>query len=165
MNRTVLSGRITRDLELKKTQSGRSFINFTIAVNRTFTNQSGEREADFISCIAWGKPAETMATYLAKGSLIGVDGRIQTRNYDDANGRRVYITEVVVENFEFLESRAASANNRTSSYSNQQQPQQSTRPAPAASAPQNDFFADFENSNSSNDILSSLDISDDELPF
>ncbi|WP_423363394.1 single-stranded DNA-binding protein [Mycoplasma sp. P36-A1] len=105
MNRTVLTGRITRDLELKKTQSGRSFINFTIAVNRTFTNQSGEREADFISCIAWGKPAETMATYLAKGALIGVDGRIQTRNYDDANGRRVYITEVVVENFEFLESK------------------------------------------------------------
>jgi len=104
INRTILVGRITKDIELKSTQSNISFVNFTLAVNRQFTSQNGEQEVDFIQCIAWRKQAENMAQYLHKGSLIGVEGRIQTRTYEVDNGTR-YITEVVCDNVQFLESK------------------------------------------------------------
>ena len=104
INRVILVGRITKDPELKTTQSNISFVNFTLAVNRPFASQDREHDVDFIQCIAWRKQAENMAQYLHKGSLIGVEGRIQTRTYEADNGTR-YITEVVADNVQFLESK------------------------------------------------------------
>lgn len=98
INRTVLTGRLTRDPELKSTSSGISVTQFTLAVNRQYTNQDGNRSADFISCVAWRKNAETINKFFKKGSLIGIDGRLQSRSYDDKNGYKVYVTEVVVDN-------------------------------------------------------------------
>lgn len=103
MNRVTLIGRLTKDPDLRFTPNGVAMCNFTLAVNRTFTNQQGEREADFINCIAWRKTAENTANYTKKGSLVGVDGRIQTRNYEGKDGRKVYVTEVVAETVQFLE--------------------------------------------------------------
>ena len=105
LNRVVLVGRLTKDPELKYTASGVAVTNFTIACNRPYKNQQGEQEADFINCVAWRKPAENLANYMKKGGLIGVDGRIQTRSYDGQDGKKVYVTEVVAENIQFLESR------------------------------------------------------------
>jgi single-strand DNA-binding protein len=104
INRVVLTGRLTRDLELRRTQSGTSVVSFTLAVDRNLKKE-GQPEADFINCVAWNRQADTMAQYLHRGSLIGVDGRLQTRNYENQQGQRVYITEVLVESFTFLEPR------------------------------------------------------------
>lgn len=104
INRVVLTGRLTKDVELRYTQGGAAVGTFNLAVNRRFTNQQGEREADFVSCVIWRKAAETFANYMHKGSLVGIEGRIQTRNYENKQGQRVYVTEVVVEDFSFLES-------------------------------------------------------------
>ena len=109
MNKVVLIGRLTRDPELRYTQSNIPAASFTLAVNRPFQNQNGERDADFINIVMWRKPAETAKKYLAKGSLIAIEGRIQTRNYDGQDGKKVYVTEVVADNFEFLESKAQRA--------------------------------------------------------
>ena len=103
INRTTLTGRLTKDVELKYTQSGTAIGNFNLAVNRAFTSKDGERETDFINCVIWRKAAENFAKFTHKGALVGVDGRIQTRNYEDKDGKRVYVTEVVVENFALLE--------------------------------------------------------------
>ncbi|CAI2677497.1 Single-stranded DNA-binding protein (plasmid) [Apilactobacillus kunkeei] len=105
INRVTLIGRLTKDVDLKYSQSGTAVANFTLAVDRAFTNQQGEREADFINCVIWRKSAENFANFTHKGSLVGIDGRIQTRNYENQQGQRVYVTEVVVENFALLESR------------------------------------------------------------
>lgn len=105
INNVTLVGRLTRDVEVKYTQNGTAVASFTLAVNRNFKNQNGEIEADFINCVIWRKPAETMAQYTHKGSLIGVVGKLQTRSYDDKNGQRVYVTEVVCDNFQMLESK------------------------------------------------------------
>lgn len=105
LNRVVLVGRLTRDPELKYTANGVAVANFTIACNRPYKNQQGENEADFINCVVWRKPAENLANYMKKGGLIGVDGRIQTRSYEGQDGKKVYVTEVVAENIQFLESR------------------------------------------------------------
>lgn len=105
MNKVTLIGRLTKDPELRYTSSNIPSATFTLAVNRQFTNQNGVREADFINIVMWRKQAETAKKYLAKGSLIAIDGRIQTRNYDGADGKKVYVTEVVADNFEFLESK------------------------------------------------------------
>ncbi|WP_301108839.1 single-stranded DNA-binding protein [Sporosarcina sp.] len=107
INRVVLVGRLTKDPELKYTQSGIAVTRFTLAVNRAFSNQQGEREADFISCVAWRKQAENIANYLRKGSLAGVDGRIQTGSFEGQDGKRVYTTEVVADSTQFLEPRSA----------------------------------------------------------
>ena len=106
INNVVLVGRLTKDPDLRYTASGSAVATFTLAVNRNFTNQNGDREADFINCVIWRKPAETMANYARKGTLLGVVGRIQTRNYENQQGQRVYVTEVVCENFQLLESRS-----------------------------------------------------------
>lgn len=113
MNKVVLIGRLTRDPELRYTSSNIPTASFSLAVNRPFQNQNGVREADFINIVVWRKPAETAKKYLTKGSLIAVEGRIQTRNYDGQDGRKVYVTEVVADNFEFLESKAQRAANGT----------------------------------------------------
>ncbi|TPR43184.1 single-stranded DNA-binding protein [Apilactobacillus micheneri] len=110
INRTTLTGRLTNDIELRYTQSGTAVGSFTLAVNRPFTNRDGEHEADFINCVIWRKSAENLANFTHKGSLIGVDGRLQTRNYENQQGQRVYVTEVVVENFALLEPRSENNN-------------------------------------------------------
>lgn len=103
INRVILTGRPTKDLNLiKGDETGTPVCSFTLAVDRKFKNKHGEREADFIRCVAWKKTAEIMSQYVRKGSLIGVDGRIQTRSYISKNDQRVYVTEVVVESFSFL---------------------------------------------------------------
>ena len=107
MNRVVLVGRLTKDPDLRYTPNGVPVATFTLAVNRAFSNQQGEREADFINCVIWRKPAENVANYLKKGSLAGVDGRIQTRHYEGQDGKRVYVTEVQAESVQFLEPRNA----------------------------------------------------------
>lgn len=105
MNRVTLVGRLTKNPELRHTNTGTAVLNFTLAVNRQFKNQDGVREADFINMVAWRKTAELINEYLSKGSQIGVDGRIQTRNYEGEDGKRVYITEVVAETIEFLDTK------------------------------------------------------------
>ena len=112
MNRVVLVGRLTKDPELRYTPNGVPVATFTLAVNRSFTNQQGEREADFINCVVWRKPAENVANFLKKGSLAGVDGRVQTRNYEGQDGKRVYVTEILAESVQFLEPRSSSAGER-----------------------------------------------------
>lgn len=113
MNRTVLVGRLTADPTLKYTPSGAAVTTFTLAVNRTFTNQQGEREADFINCVVWRKAAENVANFLKKGSLAGVDGRLQSRSYEGQDGKRVYVTEVVAESVQFLESKGGNGGGNT----------------------------------------------------
>ncbi|GAB5056531.1 single-stranded DNA-binding protein [Companilactobacillus alimentarius] len=133
INRVVLVGRLTRDPELRYTANGAAVASFTVAVNRQFTNSQGEREADFINCVIWRKAAENFSNFTNKGSLVGIDGRLQTRNYENQQGQRVYVTEVVVENFSLLESRAESEkrnsgsnnSNQSSNYNNSNQSNQS----------------------------------------
>lgn len=110
INNVVLVGRLTKDPELKQTSSGIYFSNFTLAVNRTFKNDNGETEADFINCIVWRNQAESLCKYMKKGSQIGVEGRIQTRSYETEEGMR-YITEVVANSITFLESKTEKADN------------------------------------------------------
>ena len=121
MNKVILIGRLTKDPELRTIASGNATTSFTIAVNRNFTNQNGEREADFINCVAWRKQAENVAKYCAKGSQVAVEGRIQTRSYDAQDGTKRYVTEVVADNVTFLGSRASGSqisesSSNTSSY-------------------------------------------------
>lgn len=103
LNRVVLVGRLTKDPELRSTPNGVNVGTFTLAVNRTFTNAQGEREADFINVVVFKKQAENVKNYLSKGSLAGVDGRLQTRSYDNKEGRRVFVSEVVADSVQFLE--------------------------------------------------------------
>ena len=104
INRVILVGRITKDPEMKMTQSNIPVVTFTLAVNRQFTDQSGEKQADFIQCVVWRKQAENLARFVRKGALLGVEGRIQTRQYEADNGTR-YVTEVVCDSVQFLESK------------------------------------------------------------
>lgn len=105
INRVVLTGRLTKEAELRTTKSGINVATFTLAVNRQFTDSQGKREADFINCVIWRKAAENFCDFTSKGSLVGIDGRIQTRTYDDKDGKKVYVTEAVVDNFVLLESK------------------------------------------------------------
>lgn len=148
INRVVLTGRLTRDLELKTTQSGLSVASFTLAVNRQFTDANGNREADFINCVIWKKSAENLCKFTHKGSLIGIDGRLQTRSYDNNNGQKVFVTEVVVDSFSLLEPKNESQTNDQSSNNNSY--------SNANTATEPDPFA------GSGDTV---DISDDDLPF
>ena len=146
INRVVVVGRLTKDPELRYTPNGIASTRFTVAVNRTFSNQQGEKEADFISCIAWRKQAENLANFMKKGSLIGVEGRIQTGSYEGQDGKRVYTTDIVADSVQFLEPRSgggAPASNQDGgqSYANSQpsygggQPQQQF----GGAAPQQQF--------------------------
>ena len=122
MNKVVLIGRLTRDPELRYTGNNTAVASFSLAVNRNYSNQQGEREADFINIVVWRKQAENVKNYLTQGSQVAIDGRLQTRTYDDQNGQRRYITEVIADNVEFLGSRNSSNNsnnmNNTSNTSN-----------------------------------------------
>ena len=106
INNVVLVGRMTRDAELRMTQSNTAVASFTLAVNRPFKNQNGEREADFINCVIWRQQAENLSNWCKKGALVGITGNIQTRNYENQQGQRVYVTEVLANNFQLLESRS-----------------------------------------------------------
>ena len=138
INRVVLVGRITKDPMLRKTQSGTSVVSFTIACNRRVPSQG--QDADFINCVAWNKTADFMAQYVKKGALLGLEGRIQTRSYDDKDGKRVYITEVVADSVQFLESKKQAESVQNESYT--------------APVMQNNEYADYES-----------DIETDDLPF
>lgn len=105
INNVILVGRVTRDVELKYTPQNLAVATFSLAVNRQFKNANGERQADFINCVIWRQQAENLANWAKQGSLIGITGRIQTRNYENQQGQRVYVTEVVADNFQMLESR------------------------------------------------------------
>lgn len=155
INNLTLVGRLTKDPDLKYTGNGTAVATFTLAVNRNFTNQSGEREADFINCVIWRKPAETLANYAKKGVLIGVTGRIQTRSYDNQQGQKVYVTEVIADNFQLLESKKAdsSQNTQGSGVSNSQT-NNYTRNQPNRNNDESDPFGN-----------SSIAITDDDLPF
>lgn len=156
INRTVLVGRLTNDPELKYTGSGVAVATFTVAVNRQFTNLQGEREADFIRCQMWRKAAENFCNFTHKGSLVGIDGRIQTRSYDNQQGTRVFVTEVVAENFSLLESKNSSQNeqfeqNRPQNNGQNYQNKQNGQSSPSR--------------NPNNPFNSMPDIKDDDLPF
>ena len=191
INRVVLVGRLTRDPELRYTSSGAAVASFTVAVNRTFTNAQGEREADFINCVIWRKAAENFSNFTNKGSLVGVDGRLQSRSYENQQGQRVYVTEVVVDNFSLLESRAESekrnsgssnsnnnfgGNNSSNNNSNPNQAPYNNQQSQSNQSPfgnnNNNNNQSNNNSNNSNnmsdpfaDNSKPIDISDDDLPF
>jgi single-strand DNA-binding protein len=177
MNRVVLVGRLTKDPELRYTPSGVAVATFTLAVNRAFTNQQGEREADFINCVIWRKPAENVANFLKKGSLAGVDGRIQTRNYEGQDGKRVYVTEVMAESVQFLEPRGSNndqqqrsgGSNYGGGYQNPGQGQgnpfgQDQNSQPQRNNNNNQSYTRVDNDPFANDGQP-IDISDDDLPF
>jgi len=159
MNKVVLIGRLTRDPELRYTGSNTPVATFSLAVNRTFTNQNGEREADFINIVVWRKQAENVKNFLSQGSQVAVEGRIQTRTYDDQNGQKRYITEVVADNVEFLGSKNSSNNTSNSGSSKDAEPTPydfGDMPEPKGTDVDSNPFADFG---------SNIEISDDELPF
>ena len=128
INQVTLVGRLTRDPDLRYTPDGKAVSNITLAVNRHYKNVSGDIEADFVHCILWGKNAENTSNYCKKGSVLGVTGRIQTRNYDNQEGKRVYVTEVVAEGVRFLSSKPTSTREAPQASQSSQQPQ--TVPAP-----------------------------------
>ena len=105
INRVVLVGRMTKNPELRRTPQGDAVTSFTLAVNRNYTSRDGQQQADFINCVVWRKPAENVERYCSKGSLVGVEGRIQTRSYDNAQGQKVYVVEVFCDSVLFLDTR------------------------------------------------------------
>ncbi|HFV7663684.1 single-stranded DNA-binding protein [Staphylococcus aureus] len=144
LNRAVLVGRLTKDPELRSAPNGVNVGTFTLAVNRTFTNAQGEREADFINVVVFKKQAENVKNYLSKGSLAGVDGRLQTRSYENKVGQRVFVTEVLADSVQFLEPKSNNQQQHNS-YNAPQNRQQSNNPFANANGP--------------------IEISDDDLPF
>ncbi|MEI9464790.1 single-stranded DNA-binding protein [Staphylococcus epidermidis] len=155
INRVVLVGRLTKNPEFRTTPNGVEVTNFTLAINRNFTNAQGEREADFINVITFRKQAVNVNEYLSKGKLAGVDGRIQSRSYENQEGRRIFVTEVVADSVQFLEPKNSNGGQQDSY-------QQQTRAQQGQSRQQsNEPVGDnpFVNANGP------IDISDDDLPF
>lgn len=162
INTVALSGRLTKDPEVRRTQNNKAVSSFTIAVDRDYKNQDGTRTADFVNCVAWEKSAELLQSYCHKGDMIGVEGRVQTRNYQDRNGNRVYVTEILAHRLSFLGS---SRNNDSDGSSTPTNPtpqnngatsQQNTPSQPESKQPQKDPFK----GNSG-----SLEITTNDLPF
>ena len=156
MNKAILVGRLTKDPELKMTENTkREVCQFTIAVNRPYTDENGERKADFLNCVVWDKLAENLSKYQKKGNQVAVEGRIQTRNYEDKDGKKVYVTEIFASNVTFLDSKGSS-----DSVNNLEEPP--LKPGPITteqidSMPTvNDPFANFGNE---------VQINDSDLPF
>lgn len=143
INNVTLVGRLTKPLDLRYTSNGKAVANFTLAVNRQFTGPNGEREADFVNCVIWNKAAENLANFTKKGSLIGVEGRIQTRTYENNQQQRVYVTEIVAGSFSLLESKSKTEERKDNSQQYE-------------STPQRDPFEGHGGS---------VDIHDDDLPF
>lgn len=166
INRAVLVGRLTRDTELRYTTSGTAVGTFSLAVNRQFTNQAGEREADFINCVIWRKGAENFANFTHKGSLVGVEGRIQTRNYENQQGQRVYVTELVVESFSLLEPRDKNGTAPLPPEPNSPAETSNTAQTKASSnIPASREHPNFASNEPFGNNGQSIDINDDDLPF
>ena len=144
INRIVLIGRLTKDPVLRKTSAGASVTSFTVACDRKIKVE-GQPTADFINTVAWNKTADIVAKYARKGSLIGIEGRIQTRSYDDQSGKRVYITEVVAESVQFLDTKSNEQNDESNVV--------------------NENTYNQETNDTNNSIGGSLEISSDDLPF
>ncbi|UAW07819.1 single-stranded DNA-binding protein A [Psychrobacillus phage PVJ1] len=162
INRVVLVGRLTKDVDLKYTPSGVAMARFTLAVNRTFSNQQGEREADFINCLVWRKQAENAANYLSKGSLCGVEGRIQTGSYEGQDGKRIYTTDVVADSVQFLEPKNGQANQNNN---NTNQPQEHQRSSSEYQQPQTQPNYTRVDEDPFVNNLGPVEVLDDELPF
>ena len=157
MNKAILIGRLTKDPELRTTPTGRNVCQFSVAVSRNFTNANGEREADFINCVVWDKQAENLVKYQKKGNQIAVEGRIQTRNYDDKEGKKVYVTEILASNISFLDSKGTGATGNTS-FNNLPEPPMvdtSSNNMETVSVEKDPFEA----------FGDSIEISDNDLPF
>jgi len=172
INNVVLVGRLTKDADLRYTQSGRAVATFTLAVNRQFKNPQGQYEADFINVVIWGQSAETLSKYTNKGSQIGVVGRIQTRNYENQQGQRVYVTEVVADSFQFMESRAQSQERGQApgGFESANRPSYTNNTAPSFSNNTQGNSPAQEPNFGRNDALfgggdAPIDIPDDDLPF
>ncbi|KQX54899.1 single-strand DNA-binding protein [Paenibacillus sp. V4I3] len=160
LNRVILIGRLTKDPELRYTPAGVAVTQFTLAVDRPFTNsQSKEREADFINIVTWRQLAETCANYLRKGRLTAVEGRIQVRNYDNNEGKRVYVTEVIADNVRFLESSNSGGNREEGGSSN------ANASYGGGSGSGNRGGGSREQQDPFIDDGKPIDISDDDLPF
>lgn len=123
INNVCLVGRLTRPVDLRYTSNGTAFGSFSLAIDRTYKNQSGEKETDYINCVIWRKPAVNLSNYTSKGSLLGVEGRLQTRSYENKEGQKVYVTEVLVENFSLLESKAVTEGRQQAHIENVEQVQ------------------------------------------
>ena len=153
INRVVLVGRQTKEPELRNTPSGAKVCQYTLAVNRT-RKAEGQPDADFINCVSWNKTAELMNQYLSKGALIGIEGRIQTRSYDNQQGQKVYVTEVITDSVQFLESKPKAQQNQNNVENGAYYQQQS----PQYTQPQQSQSYGFESDDT-------LDIASDDLPF
>lgn len=151
LNSVAMTGRLTRDVELRYTQSGTAVGSFTLAVDRQFKSKSGERETDFVNCQVWRKSAENFANFTHKGALVGIQGRIQTRTYDDKNGNKVFVTEVIVDNFALLEPKQTSQSNGS--------PQRNQSAPANTNAPRGNTNNKFANNGQP------ISVSDSDLPF
>ena len=163
INRVVMVGRMTRDPELRRTGSGAAVTSFTLALNRNYNSADGQ-QADYISCVVWNKVAENVAQYCSKGSLVGVEGRLRSRTYDNAQGQRVYVTEVVCDSVQFLETRAQRERNLSSmnqGMMNQKPMDQYSQPA----QPQTNNFQDMQTVELESDFDNSYNIMEDDIQF
>ena len=152
MNKWIGIGRLTRDPEVRYTTSNRAVAQFTIAINRPFTREDGTKDADFINIVAWDRLGENAGKYLIKGRLVAVEGRMQTRNYENNEGKRVYVTEIIANNIQFLES---SKNNNVDNM-----------PEPPLENKMSYTTEEIDNIHYENDpFASDMNISDDDLPF
>ncbi|MGT2753657.1 single-stranded DNA-binding protein [Streptococcus ovis] len=165
INNVVLVGRMTRDAELRYTPSNQAVATFTLAVNRNFKNQAGEREADFINCVIWRQPAENLANWAKKGALVGITGRIQTRNYENQQGQRVYVTEVIADNFQLLESRTAREGGASGSYGQSAGGFNNSFGGSSNAGYSQPQTPNFGRDESPFGASNPMDISDDDLPF
>jgi single stranded DNA-binding protein (ssb) len=153
LNRVVLVGRMVRDPELRRTGTGAAVTSFTLAMNRNFSNQQGERQADFIPCVVWNKIAENTARYCSKGSLVGVEGRMQSRTYENQDGRKVNVIEVICDSVQFLETRSSNEQRTT------QPVQTDDFSNPFQDMKNDDIQKEFDSSNNAFDIM------DDDIQF
>ncbi len=156
MNKAFLIGRLTRDPDLRYSSSNAAIVNFSIAIDRQYTNNQGQRETDFINIVAFQKQAENIKKYVTKGSLVAVDGRIQTRNYEDKDGKRVYVTEVVADRVQFLDTRNSGSSVAPVGEDNVSPADFQTDAPIKETNVSDDVFADFG---------SSIEISDDDIAF
>lgn len=157
INRFIGIGRLTRDPELRRTAQGDAVTSFTLAVNRSFTNADGQQQADFINCVVWKKTAENVERYCSKGSLVGVEGRLQSRTYENNQGQTVYVTEVVCSNVQFINTN----NNQTplNTEAVQQQANSWEQRTTQSNTNQYDYMNNSENE------FSSFQIDEDDLQF
>ena len=160
MNKAILIGRLTKDPELRTTPTGRNVCQFSVAVSRNFTNANGEREADFINCVVWDKQAENLVKYQKKGNQIAVEGRIQTRNYEDKDGKRVYVTEILANNISFLDSKGT--NTSSNDFNSLPEP---PREDSVSSSNMNNMETVSVDKDPFEAFGDSIEISDNDLPF